>query len=283
MSVAIDGAVGVSDRGVTRRNPAAEVHVVCSDSSVDDVGRDTRASLVVAVTRVQRQSTLVDAIETPWRALLIGLEDDERVLLDAFDPRILVEPLDVLFGELSREAIDGLRIDIQDIDTSVLFVITDGTWRYVIFQRDDVLPANRSTHQVTEVWAKITIVRLGSLCVHVIEDDRAIRLDDENISVALQSRDVAGVEFGHESVHGSGEHVADGISEARLLGDLTLDVRAVLEHDDVVIRGSDGPDFARHAHPNRHDDPTQYQRDDAHHQRSPSHAPTYRHAMVELE
>ena len=83
---------------------------------------------------------------------------------------------------------------------------------------------------------KLRIARqLERMRVDVIEGDGAVRLDDEDVSIPLQSGHVSRVEFGDETIDRCGEDVAHRVAETSLLGDFALNVRPVLEHDDVVV------------------------------------------------
>ena len=64
MAIAVGGAPAVRDRGVARQDATAEIDVIGPDAGVDDEGGDVACPQPVAVLRIQRPVSLIDAIES---------------------------------------------------------------------------------------------------------------------------------------------------------------------------------------------------------------------------
>ena len=169
------------------------------------------------------------------------MENDHGVLLDALDARVLGKPFRVLLTQLCGESIQRFGVHVEDVDAVTFFLIGHRARRFTVAQRHDVLTPNRSAHQVAEIGPDFTVFVLTRLRVDVIERDGAVRLDDEDVSIPLQSGDVRRVEFGNEAIDRCGEDVAHRVAETGLLGDFAFNVRPFLEHDDVVVGGGHCP------------------------------------------
>jgi hypothetical protein len=79
------GGTDAADLVDTGDGAAAEVSLVESDSRVDDIRLYSGGGEAVAVRAVEGQASLVDAIETPGRAVLVGAGLDDLVTFDTGD------------------------------------------------------------------------------------------------------------------------------------------------------------------------------------------------------
>src|SRR5438128_3862001 len=88
VSVAVLAIPSIADRVVANAGASAEIVVRSANAGVDDVRVYVRRSGVVSVVAVEWKIALIDAIESPRRAALGGLERDLAVFLDVLHARV---------------------------------------------------------------------------------------------------------------------------------------------------------------------------------------------------
>src|SRR5262245_23118513 len=105
--------VRVSRRSARRRGGVRykELLISRADARVEDVNVDARAGGRVFVGVVERQVSLINAIQPPRRVGLDAVQRHHAVLFDVFDARVKAERLRLGLGHLRREAFDGVLVD----------------------------------------------------------------------------------------------------------------------------------------------------------------------------
>ena len=102
VAVAVDA---VAAEGVVAEDrPAAELRVTVQDARVDDIRRDARTSLIVGVRAVERQRSLVNAVESPGSAVLRAACPHLLIGLDVGHQRIAQDALHCRLGQGGGEA-----------------------------------------------------------------------------------------------------------------------------------------------------------------------------------
>jgi hypothetical protein len=114
VAVAIVRALAVVHRREAVPHPAGELLMAGADTRVDDVGVDALPRLVVVVGVVEGQVSLVDPVEPPRGRGLGRHGVEDLVGLDVLDARIVREGCGLLAGQLDREALERVLVDVAD-------------------------------------------------------------------------------------------------------------------------------------------------------------------------
>src|SRR5688572_14067658 len=112
MTVTVVGSIAVTNCGETGNHPPRELSVGGAYAGIDNVGFYTGPGSVVIVVAVQRQVSLVNAIESPGSTGLSRREAYFAVLFNESDARIRCQPDSLLFGHPYGKPLQGTAVNM---------------------------------------------------------------------------------------------------------------------------------------------------------------------------
>ena len=93
VAIAVVAVLAVADGIEGDRHPSTKLDVRLPNAGVEDIGMHSGAGLVVHVSLVQREKSLVDSIKTPGGIRLRGIPLKYPALLHVLDPEIAAKGL----------------------------------------------------------------------------------------------------------------------------------------------------------------------------------------------